>query len=63
MNVEQKIWEQQIKYTVRCTCPCKVSVVFYPFEKRTKKICRACGNYVYINEKERFKDKMKGVLK
>lgn len=57
------MWQEELNYVVRCTCPIKVSIVFYPFENRVKKICPACGNYVYINEKEKFKDKMKGKIK
>lgn len=52
--------DEVIKYS--CGCKCGHSVVIYPFEKRTKKICTWCGEYVYINEREEFKDKLRNLL-
>lgn len=43
-------------------CRCGHSVVIYPFEKRIKKLCSWCGEYVYINEREEFKDKLMKLL-
>lgn len=44
------------KYSYRCKCG--HSVVIYPFERRIKKLYSCCGEYVYINEKEEFKDRL-----
>ena len=44
------------KYSYRCKCG--HSVVIYPFERRIKKLCSWCGEYVYINEREKFKDRL-----
>jgi len=44
-------------------CKCGWFIVIYPFEKKTKKLCTHCGNYVYIDKQEEFKDKLKGKMK
>ena len=44
-------------------CECGHSVIIYPFERRTKKVCSVCGRYVYINKKEEFKDRLKEKMK
>lgn len=49
-----KISNEMSKY--RIYCQCGHSVIIYPFERRNKKICSYCGNLVYKNELERFKD-------
>lgn len=40
----------------RTYCCCGHSVVIYPFEKKKSKVCSFCGNLVYKNELEKFKD-------
>ena len=45
---------EQTKYRVYCNCG--HSMVIYPFEHKNKKICSWCGNYVYKNNVEKFKD-------
>ena len=44
------------KYSYRCKCG--HSVVIYPFERKVKKLCSWHGEYVYINEREEFKDRL-----
>lgn len=51
---ESKLKFEKMKYVVLCDCTCRVS--FYPFENRTKKVCKWCGKIVYKNKKEQFKD-------
>lgn len=59
-NVEKlSIESQKNKYK----CNCGHSVVIYPFEKKTKKICNWCHNYVYISKEEEFKDKLLSKLR
>lgn len=33
-------------------CKCGNSAIIYPFEKRQKKLCDWCGNYIYANKRE-----------
>lgn len=61
MKGTKRLMEEVSKY--KYYCECGHSIVIYPFEKRNKKICRWCGKSVYVNKKEEFKDKMRGVLK
>lgn len=44
-------------------CKCGHSVVIYPMEHKTRKLCSFCGKYVYINKCEEFKAKLKEKLK
>ena len=46
-----KTMQEAAKYRVQCECG-KASAIFYPFEHKTKKLCRACGNYIYSDEKK-----------
>ena len=45
------------KYQHICSCGNR-SIYIYPFENKIKKVCRICGNTVYINDKEKFKYKL-----
>lgn len=47
------------KYLYMCECGHKVLIRF----DEVKSLCSWCGNYVYKNKKEEFKDRMKGKLK
>lgn len=42
-------------------CKCGNSAIIYPFEKRQKKLCDWCGNYIYANKREEFKDNLRKV--
>lgn len=44
-------------------CKCGHSVIIYPMEGRNKKICSWCGNWVYVNKKEEFKEKIGGMIR
>lgn len=44
-------------------CKCGHLIVIYPFEKKVSKICRYCGNLVFINEKEEFRHKLSKEMK
>lgn len=57
----QKLSNTTNEYKIQCKCGTKT--VIYPFENRTKKVCRGCGKYVYLNEKEEFKDTLKKFMK
>ena len=41
-------------------CKCGHTLLISPVN--SKKLCSYCGNYVYRNEKEKFKEKMKEIL-
>jgi len=56
-----RLLEELTKYKV--SCPCGHKTVFYPFEKKDKKICSWCGHYVYINKRVEFKEKLRRLLK
>lgn len=60
ISLRKKLDEEE-KY--KCRCKCGHSVVIYPSEKKLKKICNWCGNYVYVNKKEEFKEKIGGMIK
>ena len=60
-NTSEKIENERAKYKVKCECG--HTIVFYPSIVKNKLICRHCGHYIYKNEKERFKELMKGKLK
>lgn len=49
------------KYKYYCKCGHPVGI--YPIERKNKKICNWCGQYVYINRQEEFKEKLGGMLK
>lgn len=54
MDEYNKKSNEMSKYKVYCKCG--HSTVIYPFEHKNKKICSWCGNYVYKNQLEKFKD-------
>lgn len=49
-----KLSNERTKYKVYCKCG--HSMILYPCEHKIKKICTWCGNYVYKNDLEKFKD-------
>lgn len=55
-NTDDKMMKLREKY--RIYCKCGHSIVIFPFERKTKKICSWCGHYVYLNEKIEFKDRL-----
>ena len=61
---QKKLMEEASKY--KYYCKCGHTVVIYPFEKRERKICSWCGQYVYTDPEEQkrydFKLKMKAIL-
>ena len=54
---EEKLLAETARF--RHKCKCGHSVVIYPFEKKDKKICGWCKNYVYISKEAEFKDKLR----
>lgn len=54
---DSRISDERAKYKIYCN-RCGHSLVFYPFEKKNKKICSHCGYYVYQNKKEEFKERL-----
>lgn len=56
-NNERKLLEEKSQYKYYCKCSHYTHI--YPFEKVNKKICTWCGNYIYANKKEEFKDKLR----
>lgn len=44
-------------------CKCGHSIVFPANSKTNKTICSWCGNYIYKNDLEEFKENIKKVLK
>ena len=44
-------------------CCCGHSIVFPASTKTNKVICTWCGNYIYKNDYEEFKENIKKVLK
>lgn len=58
-SLNRKMIEERNKFKMYCSCG--HSMIMFPFEKKNKKICRYCGNYVYINKQEEFKERL-GVL-
>ena len=59
-NVSEKFNKEISSYKVVCK-NCSHVIVITP--KKNKELCYICGKYVYRNEKEKFKDLMKGKLK
>lgn len=60
LSTSKKMIEERYKYIVYCSCG--HSLVIYPFEHKTKKICSHCGKYVYKDKKEEFKGKLGIIL-
>lgn len=58
-SVEDKLLEEKSKY--KYYCKCGHSMYIFPMEHVNKKICSWCKNYVYVNKKEEFKDKLRKV--
>lgn len=58
---EQKLFDERAKFRVYCT-KCGYSAVFYPMEHRTKKVCVQCGNYIYLEKKVEFKERLGKLL-
>ena len=60
---DSKYFDELTKY--RHKCKCGHSIIMTP--KTTKKLCKWCGHYVYINEREKerenFIKKLKEKLK
>ena len=52
----EKILEERSKYKVYCKCG--HSMIFYPFEKKSKKICSYCGHYIYQDRQEEFRERL-----
>lgn len=46
---------ERSKYKVYCR-HCGHSIIFTPTVKTNKTICDHCGNYIYKNKKEEFKE-------
>ena len=44
-------------YKVKCKCGHTIVLI-----KRNKVLCNFCGHYVYKNQKEEFKDKMRSLM-
>ncbi len=59
-NVSEKFEDVRSKY--RIYCKCGHSMVFFPYEKETRKLCTYCGHFVYKNKEEEFYTKMKQEL-
>ena len=57
---KDKMLEERTKYKVYCKCG--HGEVFYPFEKKNKKICSWCGYYVYKNKRIEFKDRLNSLM-
>ena len=57
----QKLENDRSKY--KRYCKCGHSIIFPPNSKTNKKICNWCGNYIYKNDYEEFKENIKKVLK
>ena len=55
-----KILNEKNKYKFRCKCG--HYVIIYPFERYQRKLCDWCGNYIYANKKEEFKEKLMEVI-
>lgn len=58
-SINTKVLKERSKF--RIYCKCGHSIVILPFEHKTKKLCSHCGNYVYINKQEEFKERL-GIL-
>lgn len=56
-----KLLNELVKY--RRYCKCGHSVIITPTSKRNRVMCTWCGNYIYKNNFEEFKENIKKVLK
>lgn len=59
-NDERKLIEEKEQFKHYCRCGHYTHI--YPFEKVTRKICTWCGNYIYANKKDEFKEKLKEAI-
>lgn len=59
---QTRYFEEIAKHKYKCK-NCGHTVIIFPMEHKIKKLCKWCGEYVYINGKEEFKDRMRGKLK
>ena len=57
LSFDTKLIDEKNKYRIKCKCGHVIYI--YPFEKRNKKICSWCRNYVYLNDREEFKERVK----
>lgn len=60
MSTNKKIMEERYRFKIYCKCG--HSLVIFPFEHKNKKICSYCGNYVYTNKHEEFKERLGVIL-
>ena len=60
INEIEKLYKEKQSMYVPCKCGCKTNRI-YEF-MGTKKICNWCGNYVYINKEEEFKDRLRSTM-
>jgi hypothetical protein len=60
-NTSERSEEERAKYKIKCSCG--HTLIFTPSNKKNKILCNCCGYYVYRNEKEKFKELMKGKLR
>lgn len=54
---------EAVRTGMKVKCKCGHVNSFEPTSKATKIICSYCGYYVYRNEREKFKELMKGKMK
>lgn len=59
LNEVKKYAEALQNATVKCSCGCSTTIT----NKYHRAICRWCGNMVYLDKKEEFKNRMKEKLK
>lgn len=57
---EQILINKKKQYQIYCKCGHHTYI--YPMEKRNKKICTWCGNYIYIDKKTEFKERLGNLL-
>lgn len=57
-NLNNKRWAEFRKATVKCKCGHSIT-----FSKSKKVVCWWCGEYVYKNEQDEFKDKLTNLIK
>lgn len=56
-----KIVKERTKYKIYCKCG--HSMIFYPIEKKDRKLCEWCGHYVYKDKRIEFKYRLNKLLK
>lgn len=49
---DTRYFNERAKHKVKCKCGHSISMA----NRINKKLCSWCGNYVYKNEKDKFKD-------